>query len=93
VFGPTIALTARDSGTETVFAVDDDGPGIAPADRDRAFDRFVRLDDARSRDGGGAGLGLAIVRAVVEAHGGLVAASDGPLGGARIEVRIPAAPA
>jgi signal transduction histidine kinase len=84
-----VALAVRDSGAQTVLTVDDDGPGIAPADRDRVFDRFVRLDDARSRDGGGAGLGLAIVRAVVEAHGGVVSLAESPHGGARVELRFP----
>jgi signal transduction histidine kinase len=58
---------------QVVLAVADDGPGIAEADLERAFDRFARLDDARSRDGdegSGAGLGLAIVRATAQAYGG-----------------------
>lgn len=87
-----VALAIRDAGTHTVITVDDDGPGIAAADRDRVFDRFVRLDDARARDGGGAGLGLAIVRAVVEAHGGKVSFAESPRGGARVQMRFPSAP-
>jgi signal transduction histidine kinase len=55
-----------------VLQVDDDGPGIAPADRERVFDRFTRLDDARDRDAGGFGLGLAIVRELVSRAGGTV---------------------
>ena len=86
-----IALAVSDTGTHTVLTVDDDGPGISAADRDRVFDRFVRLDDARARDGGGAGLGLSIVRAVVEAHGGDVSFTESPRGGARVEMRLPAA--
>jgi signal transduction histidine kinase len=54
------------------------------------FERFVRLDDARARDGGGRGLGLAIVAEVVAAHGGTVTIGDAGLGGARVEVRLPA---
>ena len=84
-----VALAVSDTGTHTIFTVDDDGPGIAPADRDRVFDRFVRLDDARAREGGGAGLGLSIVRAVVEAHGGEVSFVESPRGGARVEMRLP----
>jgi signal transduction histidine kinase len=90
------------------LAVTDDGPGIPATDRERAFGRFARLDDARSRDGdeaGGAGLGLAIVRATAQAYGGvafLAAAvpADFPSGGIsepgpglRAVVRLPAAPA
>jgi signal transduction histidine kinase len=73
-----------------VLAVEDDGPGIPEAERARVFERFVRLDDARARDGGGSGLGLAIVAEVVAAHGGTVAIADAGLGGARVEVRLPA---
>ncbi len=86
-----VAVAVSDTGMHTVLTVDDDGPGISEADRDRVFDRFVRLDDARTRDGGGAGLGLSIVRAVVEAHGGDVSFTDSPRGGARVELRFPAA--
>ncbi len=72
-----------------VLAVEDDGPGIPASDRQRVFERFVRLDDARARDEGGSGLGLAIVQEIVAAHGGSVRVVDGMLGGARIEVRLP----
>ena len=72
-----------------VLTVDDDGPGIAAADRTRVFERFVRLDEARARDGGGSGLGLAIVAELATAHGGSVIATAAPLGGARLEVRLP----
>jgi signal transduction histidine kinase len=71
--------------------VDDDGPGIPEADRERVFDRFVRLDEARSRDEGGAGLGLAVVRSVARRHGGDARVAGAPLGGARLVVDLPAA--
>ena len=71
------------------FAVEDDGPGIPPEQRDRVFDRFHRLDSARARGKGGAGLGLAIARAIVEAHGGRIAAGASPEGGARVAFRLP----
>ena len=87
-----VGLGVTDTGQQVVLTVDDDGPGIAAVDRDRVFDRFVRLDDARARDGGGAGLGLAIVRAVVEAHGGEVSFVEAPQGGARVQARFPSAP-
>lgn len=89
----TVVVTLREADAtdqvdEAVLVVADDGDGI-PADQAEAvFDRFTRLDDARARDGGGAGLGLAIVRAVVTAHGGSVAV-DPDHAGARIEVRLP----
>jgi signal transduction histidine kinase len=79
--------TDRTGWVEVV--VDDDGAGIAAADRTRVFERFVRLDDARARDGGGSGLGLAIVAEVIAAHGGTVAFDESPLGGARLRIRLP----
>lgn len=71
------------------LAVDDDGLGIAPADRERIFERFVRLDDARARDEGGAGLGLAVTQASLTESGGTVRVEDSPLGGARFVVTWP----
>ena len=63
--------------------VDDDGPGIPVAKRDDVVRRFVRLDEGRARDGGGAGLGLAVTADVAAAHGGRLEIGDAPLGGAR----------
>ncbi|WP_039799248.1 sensor histidine kinase [Nocardia araoensis] len=80
----------RDADGPVVLSVTDDGPGVPPADRERIFQRFVRLDDARSRDEGGAGLGLAIVRDVVQRHGGTIHVADGAPG-ARFVVTLPAA--
>jgi signal transduction histidine kinase len=83
----------RRDGGWAELAVTDDGPGIAAADLERAFDRYARLDDARSREGeeaGGAGLGLAIVRATAQACGGtahLEAAVPPP--GLQAVVRLP----
>jgi two-component system, OmpR family, sensor kinase len=72
------------------FAVQDDGPGIPESERERIFERFHRTDPARTRSAGGAGLGLAIVRAIAEAHGGQVRARDAPTGrGARVELVLP----
>ncbi|WP_261575351.1 sensor histidine kinase, partial [Frankia gtarii] len=79
------------SGGWAVLTVDDDGPGIPAVDRERVFDRFVRLDAGRDRDSGGSGLGLAIVRGVAHRHGGTVTATAAPAGGARFEVRLPLA--
>ncbi|MEW2415512.1 HAMP domain-containing sensor histidine kinase [Streptomyces sp. NPDC046866] len=71
-----------------VLEVRDDGPGIAPADRERVFERFTRLDDARSRDEGGTGLGLAIARDIATRLGGTLAVADSPKG-ARLVARLP----
>ena len=57
-------------GASAVFTVDDDGAGVPEDQRERVFERFVRLDEARARDDGGSGLGLAIVREITRAHGG-----------------------
>jgi signal transduction histidine kinase len=84
-----VAVSEQDGWAELM--VDDDGPGVPLADRDRVFERFVRLDCGRARADGGSGLGLAIVAEVVAAHGGTVALGDSPLGGARITVRLPGA--
>ena len=86
----TIALTVRETPEGVELVVDDDGPGIPEEHRQRVFDRFVRLDDARARDTGGSGLGLAIVQDIVTAHDGTVEVSSSALGGARFVVRLPA---
>ncbi len=86
-----VAVTVTQSGAAVVLVVDDDGPGVPPSDRERIFERFVRLDEARARDAGGSGLGLAIVREVVAGHGGTVVVESSALGGARFVVRLPRA--
>jgi signal transduction histidine kinase len=79
---------------QAVISVSDDGPGIPPQDRERVFERFTRLDDARERSSGGAGLGLAIVRELLTRAGGTVALTAAePPWNTRAEVRIPLAPA
>lgn len=75
--------------TSNTIAVDDDGPGIPPDQTERIFERFVRLDDARTRDEGGAGLGLTIARDVMRRHGGDLVVQSAPTGGARFESRFP----
>jgi signal transduction histidine kinase len=90
-----IELGRREGAIE--LTVSDDGAGIPAADRQRVFERFTRLDEARSRDTGGSGLGLAIVSHVVAHHGGSVTAhadpapGEGGLGGARLRVVLPPA--
>jgi signal transduction histidine kinase len=71
-------------------AVSDTGPGIAPEHVDHVFDRFYRADDARSRDDGGAGLGLSICRWIMDAHGGAIGVESTVGGGARFIARFPA---
>ncbi len=84
-----VRVTLRHEGDEAVLEVDNDGPPIAPEDRDRVFGRFVRLDDSRARGTGGTGLGLAIVSEVATAHGGTAEATETPEGWCRFVVRIP----
>ena len=84
-----VTLQTRGDAVELVVA--DDGPGIAPEDRTRVFERFTRLDEGRARDAGGMGLGLAVVKTTIERHGGSVAIEDAEPHGARFVVRIPAA--
>jgi signal transduction histidine kinase len=81
-----VGLSTEDGHAELV--VTDDGAGIPAADRERVFERFSRLDTARTRDDGGAGLGLAIVREVATGHGGSAWVADSP-GGAEVHVRLP----
>ncbi|MFC8128604.1 sensor histidine kinase [Streptomyces sp. NPDC057302] len=86
-----VTVAARAEGAWAVLEVFDDGDGVPEGERDRIFERFVRLDDARTRDDGGAGLGLAIARDVAARHGGTLTVKEAPGGGALFELRIPAA--
>ena len=85
-----VTVTVR-PGDPVELVVDDDGPGIPDEERERVFDRFFRLDSPRSRDAGGSGLGLALVRELVASAGGTVSAERSPAGGARLRVRLPPA--
>jgi signal transduction histidine kinase len=87
-----IALSLREDRAGAVLTVEDDGDGIPPSKRQRIFERFVRLDEARDRDSGGSGLGLAIVAEIAAAHGASIVLLDGTLGGSRFEVRFPSTP-
>ena len=86
-----VDVSVTSEGGTAVLSVADDGPGIPAADRDRVFDRFVRLDPDRSRSGGGAGLGLAIVREIVAAHHGSATVDDRAGGGTRMTIQLPLA--
>jgi two-component system, OmpR family, sensor histidine kinase BaeS len=88
--GP-ITVSARAADGEVVLRVADAGPGV-PADAlPRLFDRLYRVETSRTRGNGGAGLGLAICKSIVEAHGGTVEARGSALGGLEIVVRVPIA--
>uniref|UniRef100_UPI003F49768C sensor histidine kinase n=1 Tax=Nonomuraea sp. CA-252377 TaxID=3240003 RepID=UPI003F49768C len=87
-----VHIQVRGSGGMVEVSVEDDGPGIAPADRERVFEPFLRLDTARDRHSGGSGLGLAIAREIAFAHGGTLTAEDSGLGGARFILRLPSEP-
>jgi signal transduction histidine kinase len=77
---------------ELVVTVDDDGPGIPEAERERVFEPFRRLEGSRNRESGGSGLGLALVRAAIGAHGGSVDLANRPEGGLRARVVLPGGP-
>jgi signal transduction histidine kinase len=87
----TVTVSAIDS--KAVLDVADNGMGIPPEALPRIFDRFFRVDKARSRELGGAGLGLSIVKSICAAHHGLVEASSTPGQGSRFRVELPLAPA
>jgi two-component system OmpR family sensor kinase len=88
--GTETTVTVRRSGGEAVIDVADEGPGITEDQATRVFERFYRVDLSRARTRGGAGLGLAIVASIVQAHGGTVSARPGDRGGAVFTVRLPA---
>ncbi len=90
--GTAVRVKVGRDEDEVVLSVADEGPGLAPEVAARAFERFYRGDPARSRETGGAGLGLSIVSAIVEALGGRVSASSPASAGATFEVRLPPAP-
>lgn len=86
----TVELECLRVGDVAMIRVSDDGPGIPVEERERVFERFVRLDASRTRDAGGSGLGLAIVAELVAAHGGAVQISERAGGGACVTVTLPA---
>src|SRR4029077_18740137 len=79
------------AGPEAVIRIVDSGPGVPEEELDKLFRPFYRIDDARGRQTGGVGLGLAITERAVRIHGGTVKASNRPEGGLQIEIRVPAA--
>lgn len=87
-----VSVGVRADGYQVQLWVEDDGPGVPKADRQKIFERFVRLDDARDRDRGGAGLGLAVTHAAVTSAGGSIEVKTGAKGGARFIASFPVAP-
>jgi len=88
----SIRVRVYADGNQAHLTVADEGPGIATADRERIFDRFFRLDEARSRDSGGAGLGLAIAKWAVEVNGGRIIVENGANGGSVFRIVLPIGP-
>jgi heavy metal sensor kinase len=88
--GGRVELSLAREGPWVFVAVEDTGIGIDAADAERIFEPFVRLDEARSRETGGSGLGLTIARSVVVAHGGTLSLESAPKAGSRFTVRLPA---
>ena len=89
--GGRVEVAAAGRGKQVELVVADTGEGIAPEHLERVFERFFRVDPARTRTAGGSGIGLAIARAIAEAHGGRVhAESEGPGLGARFVITLPA---
>jgi heavy metal sensor kinase len=89
--GSRVSVQIRSAGPEAVLTVIDEGPGIAAEHRERIFDRFFRIDEARSRDRGGAGLGLAIAKSAVEIHGGRIGVEQPAEGGSALRIVLPLA--
>ena len=88
-YGERARLRVRPETQQAVVEIDDSGPGIPEHEMERMFETFTRLEESRSRDTGGAGLGLALARAIIEAHGGTLTLANRPEGGLRATVRLP----
>jgi signal transduction histidine kinase len=91
--GGAISVRVQDDRAGSIkLEVTDDGPGIAPEHAERIFDRFYRVDESRSRDAGGAGLGLAIAQWAVRVHGGEIRLAEAPGKGCTFQIYLPVAP-
>ena len=89
--GGRVELSAERDGHQAVVEVRDTGEGMDPADVDRIFEPFVRLDPARARDTGGSGLGLSIVRSIVSTHAGTLSVQSARGAGSTFTIRLPSA--
>lgn len=90
-YGGRADVSVAADGAFVALVVEDRGPGIPPAEREAVFEPFYRVEPSRNRESGGAGLGLTIVRQIVQGHGGAVSIADRRGGGARLVVRLPRA--
>jgi signal transduction histidine kinase len=92
-YGRSARVTVDDSATHLVIRVQDDGPGLPPAELEKVFDPFYRVEGSRSRDTGGTGLGLTIARGIAEAHGGRLSLRNREEGGLEAKLELPRMPA
>ncbi len=88
-YGHRARVALEESADGFAILVDDDGPGIPEQDHERVFGPFVRLEESRSRETGGIGIGMAIARSIIRAHGGDITLENRPEGGLRATVRLP----
>ena len=88
-YGKKGTVQIRGASRAIEIAVDDDGPGIPPSELARVLEPFYRVEESRSRDTGGVGLGLAIAQSIVQAHGGVLTLSNRPTGGLRATITLP----
>lgn len=88
-YGHRARVALEESANEIAIVIDDDGPGIAEEDRERVFGPFVRLEESRNRETGGIGIGMAIARTIVRAHGGDITLENRAQGGLRATLRLP----
>src|SRR5262249_62149917 len=88
-YGGEGGVSVTQTDAEAIMLVDDRGPGVPMAERERIFEPFLRLEASRNRDRGGAGLGLAIARHLVHSFGGIIEVEDRPGGGARFRGKLP----
>ncbi len=84
-----VTVSVRSEGADALLVVEDTGPGIPVEDQPHLFERFYRVDQSRSREDGGNGLGLSIAKSIVDAHGGGISFTSQPGEGSRFEVRLP----